>query len=327
MTGEGPDHAPPVDSARVVVVGGSGAMGQWFAKYFTGRGAAVTLAARDRAKLDRVARALGVRGVEIEALEETVAGADVVVVSVPINATLAVATRCARAMRAGAELIEVASVKGSIPDRLADLHDETGVRPLSLHPMFGPGAASLAGHTVVVVPTSGTRELALHERAWRDRLAEEGARVVVAPAGEHDRQVALTLDLAHLTSIAFGAALRRSGQALERVTEFTGTTFALHKALAMSVLSESPEAYAQIQLENPAFAAVARDLHAWLGEYLHCLETRDYESFARLFADARDYLADDPGFGSAYETFYALVETLHAARDPAAEDRGTRGTQ
>ncbi|MBS7288688.1 MAG: prephenate dehydrogenase/arogenate dehydrogenase family protein, partial [Candidatus Freyarchaeota archaeon] len=183
---------------RVAILGGTGRMGTWFARYFKGRGCDVVVWARTVERLVRVAEEVGVE-YDVEA-EGAVRGADLVVVSVPISAVPEAVRRVSPGVKRGAILFDVASVKGEIPEVLRVEGDRHGYRAVSVHPMFGPGAKDIMGQRIVVIPLRGHEEAA---RWLADYFKEDGAVVMFSDAETHDRMVALTLALPHFINILF----------------------------------------------------------------------------------------------------------------------------
>ncbi len=114
---------------------------------------------------------------------------DLVFVSVPISATPAVVRAVAPKMRRGAVLAEIASLKEASHATL-EFAAAIGVKPLCVHPMFGPSTDALAGRVVAVVPV-----IDADAEGELTRSLFPGADVVVLSAGHHDRCMAAVLSL------------------------------------------------------------------------------------------------------------------------------------
>jgi Prephenate dehydrogenase len=118
----------------ILIVGGAGRMGRLLARSFRDAGRAVAIH-------DPGARLAGFPSVPLE----TVAAADVVVVSTSLEATPAVLAEVLALSPPGL-VLDVASVKGP----LLPLHARAARRGLtvaSAHPMFGPASARSRGRT------------------------------------------------------------------------------------------------------------------------------------------------------------------------------------
>ena len=128
----------------------------------------------------------------------------VVIVAVPIAATLDVIRTVGPHLPEDALLMDLTSLKEE-PVRV--MVEATAAEVVGCHPLFGPDCPSLAGQNIVLCPGRGER--------WLNRMeglfAKGGARVTVTTPAEHDRMMALVQGLTHLDTILMGLTLRDSG--------------------------------------------------------------------------------------------------------------------
>jgi prephenate dehydrogenase len=253
---------------RAGVVGASGGMGGWLTCHLRGLGHTVT--------------AIDTRTGPLE-LDKF----DLVVVSVPISSTPEVIRAVAPLMRRGAILAEIASLKAGSHRALAET-TRLGVKPLCVHPMFGPSVGSLRGRVVAVVPVvdeEGEQELA--ERLF------PGADLVTLDAGRHDRCMAAVLSLPYAVNLAFAKTL--SGEDLALATRMAGSTFALQYTLAQSVADESPT-LARDLLGNESLGTLLHAFTESLGEVVDSAECGRFEA---LHSEIVEVLRRDPSFAGA----------------------------
>jgi len=199
------------DSAAVI---GLGLIGGSMARDLAARG--VNVRAYD-ANPSHLANALR-EGVVHEALDGTLAGAsraEVIVVAVPVDATVEVLKRLAP-LAANVKLI---TDVGSTKTRIVATANEVGLGEcfVGAHPMAGGHQSGwdasreglFAGAPVYLCPTQLVREAArcLADEFWR----ELGAHPLCMDAEHHDRQLAWTSHLPHIMSSALALALARSG--------------------------------------------------------------------------------------------------------------------
>ncbi len=155
---------------------------------------------------ERVAKRARERGAvdEVHAGLEPVRDADVIIVAVPPEQTVAVAREAAGHAAEGAVLTDVASVKAPIVTQLTGLE---GVGYVGGHPMFGSegrgidaaGAALPEGHPYVFTPVDSTPHAAVNTMLT---LAEDlGMRPVLLAPDEHDRLVAEVSHLPYLVAL------------------------------------------------------------------------------------------------------------------------------
>jgi prephenate dehydrogenase len=182
---------------KVAVIGSSGGMGKFFAKYFASRGHEVTGADPAKSSMrDSRFKAVGSN-------REAVEGADVVVLATPIEKTVEAAEEVIPQMRPGTCLVELTSIKGKILGPLRRAAAAGGVELLSVHPLFGPSLSSFKGMKICVIETDG--------KASETRVAVLFPDAVIIPMKEreHDRMMGLMLSLTHIMNIAYAGAVDR----------------------------------------------------------------------------------------------------------------------
>jgi cyclohexadieny/prephenate dehydrogenase len=163
---------------------------------------------------------LGLVDEVFESAADAVKEADLVILCVPVRACGPVAAEMSGALKPGAIVTDVGSVKGSV---LADVrpHVPAGVHFIPGHPIAGTehsgpesGFAELFdGRWCVLTPPAGADEGAVARlKAYWEAL---GSNVEVMPADHHDMVLAITSHVPHL--IAFNIV--NTAAHLERVTE------------------------------------------------------------------------------------------------------------
>ncbi len=198
----GPALAQPLFE-RVAIIG-AGLIGSSIARAARRKNVAKTIAIADcsRAALDRAA-ALGL-GDEIAAsAAEAAAGADLVILCVPVGANEALAREIAPALKAGAIVSDVGSVKGAVIAAIAP-HLPAGAHLIPAHPVAGTeqsgpdaGFATLfLNRWCILTPPEGADPSAVERvRAfWR----AIGSNVEVMSAAHHDLVLAITSHVPHL---------------------------------------------------------------------------------------------------------------------------------
>jgi prephenate dehydrogenase len=223
---------------RVAVVGAAGKMGSWFTGYFARRGLDVSAYDINRKKLKTSP------GVKIQtSLLQCVEDADLVLVCVPVQKTPQAIKECTKNMKDGAIIAEISSVK----DKTFVALNRTPIklRPLCIHPMFGPGASSKKlDIRVLLVPVRNEKvELKITKEIF------ENANVMVLPnAKQHDKSIAIVLGLTYFANIVF-AKVMSSGN-ISMLKQVSGTTFGLQSLIAESIFTEEPELVIALIREN-----------------------------------------------------------------------------
>src|SRR5256712_1482942 len=165
--------AKRLDQTKILIVGGTGGMGRFFARFASLQGAKVKLAGREISKTRTVAKEIGVEPGTI--LDAT--SSDIAILSVPIEETVRVATETASLMTTGSLLIDLSSVKTGISDSIAEKIPK-GLEYVSLHPLFGPSIDHLHNHSTIAASNGPAKKWSNLPRAFQG--AEPRAKPVSA---------------------------------------------------------------------------------------------------------------------------------------------------
>jgi len=220
---------------RVLVIGGAGRMGIWFARFLASQGFAVELA-------DPAGAVDGFRCVRD--WRTLTLDHELIIVAAPMSATAAILLELAQRPPPGI-VFDIGSLKSPLRDGLRALA-AAGGRVTSVHPMFGPDTELLSGRHVIFVDVGDAAATA----TARELFASTMATVVEMDLESHDRLIAYVLGLSHALNIAFFTALADSGEAAPRLATLSSTTFDAQLKVAANVAHENPDLYFEIQQLN-----------------------------------------------------------------------------
>ncbi len=289
---------------KVAIIGGSGKMGRWFARFLKQEGYQVVITGRNEVRLEEARRRL-----DVSATTDNLAAvkdARAVILSVPIENFEAVVKQIGPHTKPGQFIMDVTSVK-AFPVAKMHQHIKAGV-VLGGHPVFGPGAKDVSYRSFILTPTSSEEEALA--RKVKDYLETREARATLMSPEEHDELMAVVLGLAHFIAIASADALL-SFDRLNRLGAIGGVTFRLLLTLTESVISEDPDFYASLQMHLPKLAEVERGFLEKVKDWVGLVAAGDQKQFAgRMKALKERYRRVTPEFGSAYEDMYRLIEVL-----------------
>ena len=222
---------------QVAVVGAAGKMGSWFTSYFARRGL-------DVSAYDINQKMLKTRpDVKVQkSLLHCIENADLVLVSVPVQKTPQAIKECTKNMKDGAIIAEISSVKDKTFAALKKT--PINLRPLCIHPMFGPGASKKIDIRVLLVPVRNEKiELKIANEIF------ENASVIVLPnAKQHDKSIAIVLGVTYFANIVFAKVISSGNIAM--LKQVSGTTFGLQSVIAESIFTEEPELITALIQEN-----------------------------------------------------------------------------
>jgi len=288
---------------RIAIIGGSGNMGKWFARHLLAEGMEVTITGRDPVKLKKVGKELGV---PVATNAVAVKNADVVILSVPPDAFLPVVQEITPFVKKGQIIVDITSVK-TLPVDIMQRYLKKGT-VLGMHPVFGPGAKSLAHHNFVLTPTND-KEAALAANV-KQYLEDRKASVAVMTPAAHDEMMTVVLALAHFIAIVAGDTLLRF-EKLATMQQVGGTTFKLLYTLVESVISEDPQLYASLQMSFPDAGKVERQFIRNAQDWAAMVKNGDAQGFADRMSKLRGKLEkSDPSFRRAYDDMYKINEIL-----------------
>jgi chorismate mutase/prephenate dehydrogenase len=269
----------------VAVIGGRGRMGALVARLFGDLGHQVIVS-----DVDTPLSAADAASV-----------ADVVVVSVPIDATEEVIRAIGPRVRADALLMDITRITEA---PVAAMMASTGASVVGTHPMFGPNVHSLQGQRVVVCRGRGD--------GWADwvtgMLQARGLSVQETTPAHHDRVMAVVQVLTHFQTQVLGLTLARVGTTLDETLRFTSPAYLMELYVTARHFDQSPELYGPIEMRNPATGEVTSAFKAAAAEVADILASADRDRFRRLFEEVREFFG--PFTHEALEQSSFLIDRL-----------------
>jgi prephenate dehydrogenase len=264
--------------ASILILGGTGETGSWFARYFKEKGFDVAVWGPS-GKVE-VAERLGVR--YAQDMMQEVEKSDIVLVSVTIEKTVEIIREVAPHMHPGSLIMDVTSIKSG-PVKAMKTYAPKGVEVLGTHPMFGPTMAALRGQTIILTPVEGKTGKWLP--IMQSLFQSDGAHVEILDAEEHDEIMAVVQALTHFAYIGIGAALRTLDFDVERSRRFMSPVYEIMIDFVGRILDQNPELYASIQ-KNPKAAAVRQTFVAECMRLCEKVDAGDLEGFKQIMEDA-----------------------------------------
>lgn len=213
---------------RVTVIGKRGVIGSFFARRLERAGHEVA--------------GFGSKG--WDEAPKLLAGAELVIVSVPIDRVVEIIERAAPMLSPGAALADVTSVKKPAFEAMIRSHPGPVV---ALHPMFGPGVETFEAQTVVVC--HGRLEEGY--RWLLDFMEADGARLVETGPEEHDRMMIAVQAVRHFVTMALGRFLVEEGVDLAESLEFASPVYRLELDFIGRLFAQDPKLYTEIMLATP----------------------------------------------------------------------------
>jgi prephenate dehydrogenase len=218
-----------------------------------------------------------------------VEGADLVFLCTPIAQMPSRVAKLLPALKRGAIVTDVGSVKGAVVAELEPLVSGAGAQFIGSHPMAGAEKMGVSaaradlfeGAVCVVTPTANSTKDAVQsvEQFWKDL----GGLPLQMSAEHHDDLVSRSSHLPHVVAAELAnyvlSPVHPKEQSMLCATGFRDTT---------RVASGSPEMWRDIALANRK--NLARVLGVFIGdlqEFQHALETQDTKAIEEFFQQAK----------------------------------------
>ncbi len=259
----------PGDAARLTVgiIGGLGRMGSWL-----------------RTLLEPAVGRVLVADLGGEPVTpEFVRACQMIILAVPVHAVDQVMQMIGPHTDPQGVVVDITSLKQKpLASMLAHAQGEV----VGAHPLFGPGAPSLAGQIVFLTEGRGRRWL-----AWLRRfLRQQGARAVVMAPERHDRLMAQVQTLRHLMLYAFGWSLMQLGFHPQDDGELSGPWFQELLGLLCRQSGQPAELYADLALHNPDGLNAARTLQKGLDGLVTALEGSDRGALVKTMEEVGEFI-------------------------------------
>jgi len=266
----------------ILIIGGHGRMGRWFADFFSNQGHRVSV-------YDPAARSAeaGNGPAAVFSLAEGLSETSFALIAVPLPVVADVIDELTR-LGYGGTICDIASLKSHLKPALQRAR-AAGLALTSIHPMFGPGARTLSDQ-VICVCDCGDAEATRRVEAF---FADTAATLVRLSLDEHDRIISYVLGLSHLTNIVLAKVLMESGRTFDQLNRVGSTTFHSQMATTGTVIREDPELYYAIQRLNPFSTDLLSAFQRELATVADWIRNDDRAAFVAMMRAARRWMADD----------------------------------
>jgi prephenate dehydrogenase len=267
------------------IIGGNGGMGRLFSSVFSRAGYEVSVSGRSTGLSNR----------------DLAENCDIVMVSVPIRATVGVIDEIAPLMKPEQVMCDLTSVK-TMPVQ-AMLKSKASV--IGFHPMFGPNLPGIRGQNIVATPARCPDEIF---SVFTSIFASEGAQVTIMTPEEHDHVVAVVQGLVHFATLAVADAVRTSGTDFEKILSVMSPVYRIEMGLIGRILGQSPDLYGDILRMNPEVMPVLNGFSDSVERLRGSVVSPDEKEFRAFFDGNRECF--DGYIPLATRDTDALIEAL-----------------
>ncbi|MFN4335959.1 MAG: prephenate dehydrogenase/arogenate dehydrogenase family protein [Candidatus Nitrosocaldus sp.] len=322
----------------ITIIGAGGRMGSWFTRYFYMRGHNLYINDIDMDALQALSSSIledkGVAQGRGECERITIvntsiidyphsknryvssstsneattilSNSDLILLSIPMDIMPKAISRVARYMQKGSILVEISSLKHDAHRALRDAAERYGVKPLSIHPLFGPAADINAPNRFVLIPVVDREE----EEVTAREIFNNATLIRVDDPDEHDRAMALVLSMVYAMNVSF-ADLLRDCRDVTLCKALAGSTFTLQSLIFEGILNDDPKLFSSLLMNRH----VKRYLKRFIADNEHllaCIEARDRGALERIYSKVKDKIASCIDIEGSYRLMYKVLKEINS---------------
>lgn len=286
---------------KSVAIIGAGKMGLWFCNYFSKKNNhEVLLYDKRKIKLDSKKFAGNIT--VCKTLQPCVSKADIVIVCVPIRLTIPVVNKCVSMMKKGSCIVEISSLKMDIFNSLLGIPDY--LVPLSIHPMFGPGAKKLSDTKLLVIPIRNEKR----EQKLVRTLFKDARIIVIKDPKSHDSIMAVILGMIYYVNLLLANTLSKENITL--LKRVSGTTFYLQTLLFESILTDNSSLIASLLADNKQLVKYLKKYNEESARLFEMI-TKNKNMLETRINRIKNGYANKKDIGLSYEKMYSIISKMN----------------
>ena len=284
-----------------IAILGAGKMGVWFVNFCKENGEQVILADRNKEKLARLGKELGV---ETADFADAVKKADNIIICVSIRAFADVVKKIAPGVREGQTVVDICSVKEQ-PVKIMHQYIKKGL-VLGTHPVFGPGSKGVRNKAYILTPINPKEEaFADKYKTWLEKV---GARVFIMSPKKHDELMSVVLGFPHFLGLVACDTLLEQADYAE-TKNVAGTTYRMLFTLAEATALENPELFSSLQLSLPEIEKIETAFIEKAREWLTLIKQKDPAAIAAKMEQMKSKLMKTSrNYEQSYDIMYRMLE-------------------
>jgi prephenate dehydrogenase len=204
-------------------------------------------------------------------------------------------------MKNGSCIIEISSLKSDIFSSLLKIPEH--LTPLSIHPMFGPGAKNLSDTKILIIPIRNEKR----EQNLVKSLFSETRTIIIKDPQSHDSIMAILLGMIYYVNLILASTLSRENITL--LKKVSGTTFYLQELLCESILTDHSSLIASLLADNKQLVRYLRKYNEESAK-LFGLITNNKNMLEKRINRIRKGYTNKKDIGASYEKMYSIISKM-----------------
>ena len=231
--------------------------------------------------------------------------AELVLVSVPIERTVAVIERAAKYLSPTTALADITSIKTQPVQAM--LANHAGA-VMGLHPMFGPSIESFAGQKVVIC--SGRNDATFQ---WLlDLIADRGGELINCTPEEHDRIMVTIQATRHFSRFCCGTFLSAENIDLDRSLLMSTPSYRQEIEIVNRLFAQNPALCVDIMLATEERCEAIARLAQTYSRLAELIVKKDRLALIREFEITHSFLTQE-NLASTKQKEYAMPSEVREA--------------
>lgn len=246
--------------------------------------------------------------------EQIIARSDMVLFSLSIKRTVEVIQSLAPLGREDQLWMDVTSVKQPAVKAML----ESKAQVVGLHPMFRPDVP-FDGQTVVVCPSRLTMP---HWKTWVvNVLTATRAQIKWSTPAEHDGYMTTVQVIPHLGNLTSALLITEAGVSVSESLAFTSPFYRVMFSLMGRLVSQSPDLYTSIVIENPETVSMLERRIAIEQRLVEMIRRKDRDAFEVLFKQANVHFGPEvtKEANELFMRILAVLSTLYGSNSVTLE--------
>ncbi|MEO0293270.1 MAG: bifunctional chorismate mutase/prephenate dehydrogenase [candidate division WOR-3 bacterium] len=266
------------DKEDILIIGGLGEMGRWFANFFTNQGHHVLI-------YDTKGKSKDFKC--FDNLEDAINKATCILIATPFEVMPEIIEKIIKLNFKGI-VFDIASLKSPLKSAIKKAIKHK-IAYTSIHPMFGPKVSTLSDRIICICNCGNN----FADEKVKKFFKDTSVSIIETSLEEHDKKISYILGLSHVINIIFMKALMNGEYKYEELKEMASTTFNSQLKTTKDVITENPYLYYAIQKFNPFKNKLYKNLESALRYVIKSVKDGKKKNFINVMEEGKKWLQEE----------------------------------